>query len=282
MITRRASGIPAGYPLRPAHRPGGAALFLAALLGAAGCSAAQTSPRAIVDAETGQLYGGVRDGRWIAAEAMDKGTLEGAELVRYANDGTRGNSSVLRPVPTDETCSNPTYRPQSGAGAEAGTYLAPDWDAAPRRATVLSTDNPTYRAALSDWLSARGIADPAPAIAQLVRVDLEGDGRDEVVLTAERQRGSITSTRAGDYSVLLLNRLQGERVVTVALRADVYPEDCVAECAPTRYRLFSTLDLDGDGRLELIVTSEDYEGIGRAVYGLDDLTQPALAWHCGP
>jgi hypothetical protein len=257
------------------------ALAVVSMMGGAGCSAEQASPQPIIDAETGQLYGASREGRWVAAEEVAQTAVEGAELVHYGKDGTRGATAVLRSAATAETCSNPTYRP-GAPSAGAGTYLAADWDAAPRRATPLSADNPTYRAALSEWLLAQGIGDADPTLAQLVRVDLDGDGQDEILLAAERRRGSITSTRAGDYSVLLLRRLQGERVVTTVLQANLYAEDCIAECAPTSFRLFSTLDLDGDGRLELIITTEDYEARGRAIYGLDDLTQPHLAWHCGP
>jgi hypothetical protein len=281
MIACKASASRAAPGQEGARWAFAAALGVASIVGGAGCSAEQAPPRAIIDAETGQLYGASREGRWVAAEKLAPAAVDGAELVHYGKDGQRGATAVLLSVPTVETCSNPTYRPQT-ASAGAGTYLAADWDAAPRRATLLSADNPTYRAALAEWLLAQGIHDADPTLSQLVRVDLDGDGQDEILLAAERRRGSITSTRAGDYSVLLLRRLQGERVVTTALRANLYAEDCIAECAPTSFRLFSTLDLDADGRLELIITTEDYEARGRAIYGLDDLTQPHLAWHCGP
>lgn len=240
------------------------------------------APRAIVDAETGQLYGATLTGRWIAAEAVDPSALEGLSFTLYGEAGRRGVTTRLVRLPTEETCSNPTYRPSTAVASGKGTYLAAEWDVARRKAAALGRDNPTYQAELSGWLAMQGINDLSPTIQQLVRVDLNGDGRDEVILAAERQRGSITSTRAGDYAVLLLRRLQGEQVETVPLRADLYREDCIAECAPVRYRLFSTLDLDGDGVLELIVTSQDYESVSRAIHSFDDLKRIHLQWRCGP
>jgi hypothetical protein len=221
-------------------------------------------------------------GGWMAAEALDLSALDGLAFALFREDGQRAATTRLVRVPTEETCSNPTYRPPTAASPGKGTFLAADLDAAPRRATALGRDNATYQAELSAWLATQGIRDPAPAIQQLVRVDLNGDGHDDVILAAERQRGSITSTRAGDYAVLLLRRLRGERVETVPLRAELYQEDCIAECAPARYRLFSTLDLDGDGLLELILTSQDYESVGRAVHSLDDVQRVRLQWSCGP
>jgi hypothetical protein len=258
-----------------------------ALIGATACSSRASqqpwTPGAIIDAATGQLYGAARQGRWVAPAGIDPQALQGREFIHYDREGVRGATTRLRSQPTAETCSNPTYRPVAASpGPAPGTYLAADWDAAPRAATRLGLDNATYRAVVSDWLATRDLTDPAPQLAQALRVDLDGDGRDEVILAAERQRGSITSTRAGDYSVLLLRLWEQDRVVTRPLLADLYPHDCTAECAPRRYRVFSTLDLNGDGHLEVIVTIQDYEALSQAIYSLDDLGQVRLSWNCGP
>lgn len=258
-----------------------------ALIGVAACNSPASqqtgAPRPIIDAATGQLYGAVHQGRWIAPAEIDPQALQGLDFIHYDRDGVRGATTRLRPQPTEETCSNPTYWPVTASpGPAPGTYLPTDWDAAPRAATRLGLDNATYSAMVSDWLATRGITDPGPRLEQALRVDLDGDGRDEVILAAERQRGSITSTRAGDYSVLLLRLWEQDRVVTHPVLADLYTQDCTAECAPRRYRVFSTLDLNGDGHLELIVTIQDYEALGQAVYSLDDLGQVRLRWNCGP
>jgi len=236
----------------------------------------------IVDAESGQLYGAANSNGWIEAAQLDATVVASMVFVRYTDAGRHAEQIQLAQAERAETCTNPTYRPADGTAARIGTYVVAGRDASPRFAERLAPDQPTYRAALSQWLAAHGIDDEAPIIAQLLLVDLDGDGTNEVLLAAERHRGSITSTRAGDYAVLLLRRLRDQKVVTTPLRADLYPEDCIAECAPARYRLVSVLDVNGDGRLEMIVASEDYASRGRAIHDLLDPGQPRLSWSCGP
>lgn len=258
-------------------------LILLIMTGGTNGGNVQAMPQPIVDAETGQMYGAIDQARWISPELIRPGTVESLVFAHYGPEGTRGGNTRLRSVPTDETCSNPTFRPVAAkAGAEPGSYLAAEWNTAPRTALRLDRDNAGYRAVLSQWLTGHEITDPSPRLEQLLRVDLDGDGRDEIILAAERHRGSVTSTRAGDYSVLLLRAWKDGSVVTLPVRADLYPQDCLAECAPARYRVFSILDLNGDGRLEMIVTRRDYEAVGRAIYSLDDWEQPRLQWRCGP
>lgn len=259
-----------------------AVMVLATLLCCAGCGAAPPQPRVIVDADSGQLFGAVVDGRWVGADKVDAAVVGGTTFARYLGSERQPGETRLEPVPRDEICTNPAYGPAGGHQAGPGIFVNADADAAPRAAETLPTDNPTYRVALSQWLATRGIDDDAPVIAQLLRVDLEGDGSDEILLAAERARGSITSTRAGDYAVLLLRRVEGGHVNTIPIRADLYTEDCIAECAPSRYRLASVLDLDGDGALEMIVASSDYESRGASVHTAADPARARLEWYCGP
>ena len=60
----------------------------------------------------------------------------------------------------------------------------------------------------------------------MTRADIEGDGVDEVLIEASLHADeSLLGRAAGDYSVVLLRRLNGGEVETVLVRGDVVTED---------------------------------------------------------
>lgn len=238
----------------------------------------------IVDADSGQLYGAASGTDWLPARDAETSIKQGLVFRVYANDGAFLKKTALSRVQTSEICSNPTYRPRKKAllPPRAATLVGAPWDAAPRRPSALDRDSPVYREAVSGWLRDQGIDDPKPVLSQLWRIDLEGDGRDEVLIAASRHRGSATSTASGDYSVLLMRKLAGDNVVTIPIKSDIYPEACIAECALAVHEVFGALDLNGDGHLEIIIKSSAYESITQAVHSVNDArVVKRLEWTCG-
>ncbi len=238
----------------------------------------------IVDANSGQLYGAASGANWLPAPDAAAFVKNGLVFRVYASDGNFLKKVTLSKARTSEVCANPTYRPDHKASLppRAATLVGAPWDAAPRRPSVLDRNSPVYREAVSAWLREQGINDPKPTLSQLWRIDLEGDGRDEVLVAASRQRGSATSTMAGDYSVLLLRKLVGDKVATLPIASSLYPEACIAECALAVHEIFGTLDLNGDGRLEIITKSSAYESTTQAVHSVDgSRVAKRLEWTCG-
>ena len=64
------------------------------------------------------------------------------------------------------------------------TVLCP-WDVQPRKATVMKPGNATYQGIVKKFLAAQGLNVETPNIVQLFKVDLEGDGVDEVLICAQ-------------------------------------------------------------------------------------------------
>lgn len=141
----------------------------------------------------------------------------------------------------------------------------------PRLARAVNKSQAVYVDAVRDLLKSKGIAKPVIHITQLLRVDLDGDGVDEVVLSATHFAGDSAklptphSATAGSYSFVLLRRVVDGRVQTQVIDGEFYPQT-KEDWVPNRYRLDGLLDLDGDGRLEIIVGSAYYEGGGTAVW----------------
>jgi hypothetical protein len=282
--------------------------FLAVLLGLAGCgrsavperapeepvhpAAAPAEPgapatpalRPIVDAGEAQLFGAVAGGRWLPADSAAPMIREGTTYQLYTLTRRLGEQQSGAAGPPAETCTNPTVEITGVQQAQEDIIaVGGEWNALPRVPSRQSTEQHEYHQVLAQWLQARGIADPTVNLTQLLRVDLEGDGAEEVLIAANLLRGAGTSALAGDYSVVLLRRVVGGEVQTLPLAHEYYPDGCIAVCAPAARRIAAVLDLSGDGVMEVVLAWQDYEGRGKTIYRVEDTrVEEVLSWVCAP
>ena len=152
----------------------------------------------------------------------------------------------------------------------------------PRPVTVLDPTAPEYRNAAAQVLAGLGVDVQDPAVRQVVRVDLDGDGTDEVLVRAEVADRASLRPVAGDYSVVFLRRLVGGAVQNTVVASDVPVIDPDQIRAITVYDLASVADLNGDGRMEVVLVWSYYEGGGVTGYELQgDRLAPVLEAGCG-
>lgn len=139
-----------------------------------------------------------------------------------------------------------------------------------------------YHVAAATWLRAHGVANPKVNLSQILRIDLEGDGTDEVLLSGSRQASLVTFAQPGDYAFVLLRKVVAGTVETIPIVEEYYPKGCIAECAPVAYRIAAALDINGDGVLEVVVEFSYFEGTGKSVYGVKgkEVVQ-LMSWRCG-
>jgi hypothetical protein len=100
-------------------------------------------------------------------------------------------------------------------------------------------------------------------------VDIEGDGTDEVFISAAHLDDSQHTTKAGDYSILLLRQVLGNEAITKLVAGDVYRSLEPEITFPRMYSFANFIDLNQDGRLEVVVDIQKWEGIGAQVYQID-------------
>jgi hypothetical protein len=62
--------------------------------------------------------------------------------------------------------------------------LAAPWNALPRKPRIADTTQQVYVDAVRDFLKTKGIEQPKVKIDNILRVDLDGDGEDEVLISA--------------------------------------------------------------------------------------------------
>jgi FG-GAP-like repeat len=157
-------------------------------------------------------------------------------------------------------------------------------DPRPRPVEVLDPSAAVYRDAAAAVVAGLGIQDPAPQVRQAVRGDLDGDGSAEVVVVAERISDPTGLTAAeGDYAVVFLRRVVGGDVQTSVIASSVpHPQPDVISSLET-YRVAAFADLNGDGRMEIVLSGTAWEQSWTAVHELrsDGSAPEVLTAGCG-
>jgi hypothetical protein len=158
----------------------------------------------------------------------------------------------------------------------------------PRETTVLDPASEVYRDAAAQVLRDKGLDPETVNVVQVVRADLEGDDKDEVLVVAERiAEPDGPYGRKGDYSIVFLRRIGRDAVITTIVR-----ESFTQPMAPgggdplgfiESFRVSAVADLNGDGRMEVALWGEYYEGAATAIHELrPDGTIPAvMSGGCG-
>lgn len=165
----------------------------------------------------------------------------------------------------------------------SGIAVAGVADPRPRPVEVLDPANPDYREAARAVVADMGVDDPDPTVGQVVRADVDGDGVAEVVVVAERLSDGGLPGEAGEYSVVFLRRVRGGAVQNVVLADSIAGTGPDQTQAVDAYRVGALADLNGDGRMEVVVHYRYYEGSGTTVFDLGDdgNVLPVLQTGCG-
>jgi len=142
----------------------------------------------------------------------------------------------------------------------------------PRRAKRESTEATTYRSAVAGVLREMGrVSVAAPRLTQNLRIDLDGDGTEEVLLTAySTPQGDGATLPPGGYSTILLRHIGADgRVRTVPLGVSTARIPDKYDLTPA---VLACVDIDGDGRLEVVTYATQYESERVEIWTFDGRT----------
>ncbi|MCA9988715.1 MAG: hypothetical protein KDE59_30620 [Anaerolineales bacterium] len=219
----------------------------------------------VVDGLTGFLLGGSHNGEWVDPFVALKSLQDGARPYQvYTGNGFWGTATGQPPaMPWAGPCGGtPVVAFAPGLDLTGAIAIVAPWEAAPRQPEALSPDNAEYQNAVGELLAAQGIAEPVIELTAVQRIDLEGDGVDEVLIVANHLTGlgnGLPAANAGDYSLVALRQVVNGVVQTTLLASNIYPE--AAELVdPVQYNLLALLDLNGNSQLEIVVEGWQYEG----------------------
>jgi hypothetical protein len=214
----------------------------------------------VLDGYTGSLLGGWRQGKWIASAEAAKLVKEGETFQTPDQAGVKTATGPAKPV--DGPCGDAWEVPlaaELGADAiaitTAGAFQTPK---------TIPSDARVYQIAFRTVLDQQGIRSPVK-IDQLWQADLDGDGKPEVLASLyHASKPGEAVNQPGDYSLIAVRFSDAQkRVKTYVPIVERYTRggDDV-----TRLRLGPLVDIDGDGKPELIVRGEYLKGKFTHVY----------------
>jgi hypothetical protein len=254
------------------------------LLLSAAAMAADLHP--IVEMQTGYLFGGSADGKWVKAKQAAK-SMKGSTSFRiFGLSQEVGKATGGKPkAAKEEACADMLTVSFSPEPKEGLLALSAPWNALPRKPQIAEPTEQVYVDAVREFLTDRRISDPKVKITQILRVDLDGDGEEEVLINATNYFTKdndvpMEAPARGSYSIVLLHRAVAGKVQTEFVAGEVYTKD--ESNAPNVYEITAVLDLNGDGKLEVIVHSQYYEGSATTIYDCSGgKCKVALSVECG-
>jgi hypothetical protein len=218
------------------------------------------------DVKSGGLLGGVENGRFLDAKTTFAKVKGEGKFTLFGIKGKVGELTATVKAP-DEPCDD-FYYVEPGMEVKQGFAIGAgrSWNPVPRDIKAIDLNDKTYLKAVSDILRTKGMPKAKAVIEQAVRVDLDGDGVDEVLLTASSYGGTIQPREsAGNYSFVLLRKMVAGKVQNIMI-SEEYVKKNIDFGAPNRYEISGIVDLNGDKKMEIVVFGEYYEGNGAAVY----------------
>lgn len=237
----------------------------------------------ILEVQSGYLFGAISDGKWIKADETAKLIGDETTYRVYGLTQALGDAKGDKPKPADGVCEETlavSLSPETEKGVIA---LAAPWNALPRKPRIADPTQQVYVNAVSDFLKTKGIEQPKVKIENILRVDLDSDGEDEVLISATNyfSKDSVPKrSPAGSYSMVLLQRVVAGKVETQLIEGEFYPKAYVSDeasfNAPNAYKVIVVLDLDGDGKMEVVVASGYYGGEATTIYRCDPKKIEAL------
>jgi len=239
----------------------------------------------IVEVQSGYLFGATSNGKWVKAEEAAKALPDETTYHVYGLTQSLGQAKGGRPKPSEEdVCADVLTFSLSPKPEKGVIALAAPWNALPRKPQASDLTQEVYSDAVRDFLKTKGIEQPKVKIDNILRVDLDGDGQDEVLISATNyfskdDRVPMRSP-AGSYSMVLLRRQVAGKVETQLVEGEFHPKAYVRKedsfDAPNAYKVIATLDLDGDGKMEIVVGSNYYEGEAITIYRCEPKKVEAL------
>lgn len=235
------------------------------------------------------LLGGAVGRRLLKAGETAPLMKGGQKYLAYTLTGSAGELTVEKSEPHRSCMDTVNIKPSP----EIDGVIAignPQWNPMPRVPQSLSTTDEVYSRAVAAILRRHGIRNPKIKINKVLRIDLEGDGVDEVLVSATHYAGGVGSETqgmtlnpaAGDYSLIFVRKVIRGRVQTIFVEAEYHPKAGRQELEgpPNAYDLTAVLDINGDGRMEIIIDGGYYEGSWATVYSIKGNKAQDVLW-CG-
>jgi hypothetical protein len=206
------------------------------------------------------LLGGVQDGKWLTAEQTYPKLKDKNEFLLIGQTekekvsvivGTKSEHSTCGDLPDIEFSGRLVSRLALGAAAK--------WNPVPRFGKRIPFTDPAVQKIAADFLKSKKIKPVKMEVYQSMRVDLDGDGTEEIILTADYFVTEQTEAHFySDHSFVLLRKIVNGQPQTILIDGDFTKKFILL--------VEAIADLNGDGILELVIGVDSEKGQLKRVY----------------
>jgi signal peptidase I len=165
---------------------------------------------------------------------------------------------------------------QPQALAIFGSISAPEM-----RLRDIPLDDPSVRAAAAAYLNSKGLSVPEPWVTQAFQTDITGDGLAETFFCVHSDESALKDDEAASiYAVAFVRVMVGqdEKLIPVASQTSYKPahrtvaEHKIFYGSRDYYRFITFMDIDGDGRQEMVLYRAKSDATQVDVVALDGAT----------
>jgi hypothetical protein len=165
----------------------------------------------------------------------------------------------------------------------SGVAISGPWNPIPHLVEMSSASQQVYVDQAAQLMAQRGYSDVPVELAQVIRTDLEGDGVNEVIVTARHPGAPSFTPEVGVFSIIFLRRVIDGEVQTAILHDSVYSAEDVGMATSVEHALVAAVaDLNGDGAMEITINGGGYEWYWSETFEyVDDDLGPVSRMVCG-
>ncbi len=224
-------------------------------------------------ATTYYLLGGSKNGKWLTAETVAPLIKKETKMVLIDVKGIVKGGGILTDMGED----------YGGCGENKAVRLEPEirsgivavgdnakWNPVPRVPKSIRVTDKSYVKIAADFLKTKGIARTKIKLSQIVQIDLEGDGKYEIIIAGNYyKKGEGEVQNAGDYSFALLRKTVNGKPQNILLGGDFFTAKLVRSGdfdPPSEREITAIADLNGDGKMEIGLAVLGYEYNGNTIF----------------
>jgi len=160
--------------------------------------------------------------------------------------------------------------------------LPSSWSLRPRQVALLAGGVPAYQQLGIDAFADEPVDASLGTVTQIVVVDLDDDGTDEAIVAFERVDETAPSGADGDLAAMLLIDTATRTSQTIVSNAVVATPGADETLITERYRVLDVADLNGDGKMEVIIHAWNFESASVIAYEYDGTAlNQVLSTGCG-
>jgi hypothetical protein len=236
----------------------------------------------ILDVRTNAILGGVKNGRFIKPQEAVRGLKIGDLFTYFGIDSLNlSGRKLIKLDPANGYCADTLMfeaQPDETSGVLVSAHA--DWDVSlrftenlwdgyqPSWAELKFWRHPAYEKVVTDFLKSKGIPNAVARISQAFRGDLDGDRQDEVILVANHFNPRVSPLGSfGDHSFVLLRKMVGQAVQNILIDGDLDFKSFPAG-GPLLRDITAIVDLDGDGRMEIVIHGIGSKRASTTVYSI--------------